>query len=196
MSKMNSFKRKDIVRFVKKQLSPSRFNHTLRVEETALDIANHYHYPANAVSVAALLHDVCKEIKKNEMFHLATSYLQRMNIEMEIESGGPAIWHGLAAAELAVTMFGIHQPEILSAIAFHTTGWYEMSPLSQIIFMADYIEPGRQFKKITKARKLTYTDLDEATIFQMKQSIRHLAKNEQRIFIESVKIYNHWVAKL
>ncbi len=193
MSKKNSVKRKDIVCYIKKQLSPGRFNHTLRVEETALDIAKHYQYPEQPVSIAALLHDMCKEINKKEMYQLAKDYLKRADIEMAIKSGGPAIWHGLAAAELAITMFGIEEADILSAIAFHTTGWYEMNPLAQIIFMADYIEPGRQFKQIKKARKLTYSDLDEATIFQMKQSIRHLAKNEQTIFIESVKIYNHWI---
>lgn len=187
--------RDNIYKYVKENISTKRLEHTLRVEKVAMDLAKHYQADILATSVAAVLHDACKEMTADAMYEAATSFLKREAINLDISDAGVAIWHGLAAADLGYRRWGIAEPEILYAVAFHTTGWYEMSTVAKILFMADYIEPGRNFKQVKKARRLTYKNLDKATIYQMKQSIRHLAKKEQKIFFESIKIYNHWISK-
>lgn len=187
--------RASILKFVKAHVKPDRFQHTLRVEKTAIELAHRYGADVESVSLASVLHDACKDLGTEEMIQDAQNFLDREKIELEISDAGSAIWHGLAAADLGYRIFGIEDKDILYSVAFHTTGWYEMSLIAQIIFMADYIEPGRGFKKVKKARKLSNNDLEKATIFQMKNSIRHLAKKEQHIYIESVKIYNHWISK-
>lgn len=187
--------RKSILEFVKAHVNSSRYQHTLRVEETAIQLAKQYDANVEAVRLASVLHDACKDLNSKKMTQFARSFLKREGIELDLKTAGTAILHGLAAADLGYRIFGIKDKDVLYAVAFHTTGWYDMSLIGKIIFIADYIEPERTFNKVKKARKLANKDLDRATVFKMKNSIRHLAKDENYIYLESVKIYNHWISK-
>ncbi|MBG9988624.1 bis(5'-nucleosyl)-tetraphosphatase (symmetrical) YqeK [Aerococcaceae bacterium DSM 111176] len=187
--------RKNILKYVKEHVNPGRYQHTLRVEETAIRLANQYGADVESVRLAAVLHDACKDFESKKMTKFAKNFLKREGIEIDLSNAGTAILHGLAAADLGYRIYGIKDKDILYAVAFHTTGWYKMSLIGKIIFIADYIEPERNFNKVKKARKLANKDLDRATVFKMKNSIRHLAKDENYIYIESVKIYNHWISK-
>lgn len=184
-----SLSRQEWIHQLARHLSRDRLDHVLRVEATGLDLAKAYGGDPERVSIAALFHDACKEMDKKQMYQWAQAYWSHPSLK----AGGPAIWHGLAAAHLARDQYGCQDWSILQAIAWHTIAYYDLDLVGQIIYTADYIEPGRSFKGVAKARKLAWSDLHQAVKYQMRESIRHLAKKEEKIFVESIKIYNHWM---
>lgn len=182
--------RDDLLGELRKQIKPSRFAHVLRVEETALKIAEPLGVNLEKVSIAALMHDFAKEMDDQAMFHLAFAYWP--NEALKTATGD--IWHGPAAAQICRTDFNCQDESILKAIAGHTTGWFEMDQLAKIIYMADYIEPGRDFKGVKKARRLTGENLTEACEYKMIRTINYLLKQRVAIFTGTIDIYNAWVS--
>lgn len=181
--------REELISNLKEVVSPVRFEHILRVEETALHLAKKYDYAAlDKVSIAALMHDYCKEMPVEEMLDTAKQYSD----DATIAEAGEAIWHGYAAARYGREHFAIKDRAILNAISQHTIGAEQMSLLSKIIFTADYIEPGRTFKSARKARQLAEISLEKAVYYKMKKTIKQLIKNNEPIYLRSVEIYNNW----
>lgn len=176
---------------IKQALSKKRYQHVLRVADTAVELAEYYQYDTDKARLAALLHDYAKEIPKEKQLELAQAYYS----DSELVNYGSAIWHGLAAATLAESKYGISDSDILQAIAWHTSGWGEMSLLQQIIYTADYIEPGRDFKGVKKVRKLAKKNLPKACFVQMQQTLSHLIKKGDYIAPISFYVYNQWVKK-
>jgi predicted HD superfamily hydrolase involved in NAD metabolism len=118
------------------RLSPERLAHTLSVAETAYRIATALGWDASdrerALS-AGLLHDVAKELPADRQRALAGG----------AEDSGPLL-HARAGARLAQEEFGIEDDRVLAAVAAHPTGTPEASPLTQLLFVADYLEPRRR----------------------------------------------------
>ena len=108
---------------------------------------------------------------------------------------GNAIWHGVVGASFVERELGITDEEILHAIRVHTTGAAKMSLLDKIIYVADYIEPGRIFPGVKEARELALIDLDEAVAFETKHTLAHLIEQEQQIYPKTIETYNRWVAQ-
>lgn len=108
---------------------------------------------------------------------------------------GNAIWHGVVGASFVERELGITDEEILHAIRVHTTGAAKMSLLDKIIYVADYIEPGRVFPGVKEARELALIDLDEAVAFETKHTLAHLIEQEQQIYPKTIETYNRWVAQ-
>lgn len=184
--------RDELIETLQKELKPKRFQHVLRVEETALKLAEKYHYTdLQKVSIAALMHDHCKDYDRDKMYQLANIFAPYEPLKF----GNTAIWHGLAAAELARTKYNVQDEEIILAIAEHTIGAKQMSLLSKILFVADYIEPGRDFKGVEDARALAKNSLEDVVYFKMRETIKHLVENNEVVYVESVVIYNHWSKK-
>ena len=183
--------RDDLVEKLRHKIKPTRFDHVLRVEETALKIAASLGENLEKVSIAALLHDYSKEMDEQEMLDLALAFWP--NEDLKTANGD--VWHGLAAAQISRRDFNCQDDSILNAIAGHTIGWFEMDQLAKIIYMADYIEPGREFKGVNKARRLTQENLTEACDYKMVRTINYLLKQRLAIFPGTIAIYNAWISK-
>ena len=181
--------REELIEKLQDRLSNKRFEHVMRVEETAIEMAERLGVSTIEASIAGLLHDYCKELPKDEMYDLAKKYFPFLDKYIS----NPSIWHAYAAAYVARNEFGVNNVNIVDAIAVHTIGWGYMGPLSQIIFIADYIEPGRDFKGVDKARKLAEDDLEEAVIYKLKQNLIQILDEEEFIYAPSVDIYNSWI---
>lgn len=181
--------REELIEQLRQQIKVSRFEHVLRVEETALKIAEPLGADLEKVSIAALMHDFAKEMDEQEMLALALLYWPNDDLKTTTND----IWHGPAAAQLCRTSFECQDESILKAIAGHTIGWFEMDLLAKIIYMADYIEPGREFKGVEKARQLTKENLTQACEYKMIHTIKHLLKQRVPIFRGTIDIYNAWV---
>jgi predicted HD superfamily hydrolase involved in NAD metabolism len=110
-------------------------------------------------------------------------------------SANNAIWHGVVGAELIKDELGIWDEDILNAVRHHTTGNPEMSTLEQIIFMADYIEEGRTFDGVDKARALTFNNLRDGVQYQIKRTIQYLIERNKNVYPSAIDTYNAWVAK-
>lgn len=189
-NKYTSFSRDEILKDVSASMSKKRFKHVLGVEETAIELAKFYGEDIERVSLAALLHDYAKEQAEAEMLDLIISE----NMDLDLTQYGSAIWHGPVGAILARREFGIEDEEILNAIANHTIGAPTMGLVEQIIFVADYIEPGRDFDGVNKARELAEESIHEAVRYEMEQTIQHLLSNKMRIYPKAIDSYNAWVA--
>ena len=88
----------------------------------------------------------------------------------------------------------ITDEEILTAIRLHTTGAAEMNLLDKIIYVADYIEPGRNFPGVEDARVIAFSDLDQAVAFETKHTLAHLIESETPVYPKTIETYNRWVA--
>ncbi|MGO2083357.1 bis(5'-nucleosyl)-tetraphosphatase (symmetrical) YqeK [Vagococcus sp.] len=175
---------------VASQMSNKRFQHVLRVEEKALEIAGKFPMDLEKVSIAALTHDYAKERPDEEMI----ARIKKSQVDQTILSFGNAIWHGVMGAEIVQEELGITDAEILQAIRVHTTGDVVMTLLDKIIFVADYVEEGRDFPGVEDARQLALTNLDEAVRYEIKQTLLFLASKNQKIYPKTIDVYNTWVA--
>nr|WP_317945720.1 bis(5'-nucleosyl)-tetraphosphatase (symmetrical) YqeK [Carnobacterium maltaromaticum] len=176
---------------VQMQMSERRFKHVLGVEEMAIALAGRYGASLEAASIAALTHDYAKERDSDEMREI----IQREGFPLELLEYGNEIWHGPVGAYLVQKELGIDDEDILDAIRHHTVGASEMSLLEKIIYVADYIEPGRDFPGVAEARKLAITDLDAAVAFETKHTLLYLIEKNAKICPLTIATYNSWVVK-
>jgi len=186
-----SFSRAELIEKMKEAMSKKRFKHVLRVEETAVALAEKYNADVEKVSLAAILHDMAKELPDEEMRDVIISE----NLDLELLQFGSAIWHGPVGAVLAHRRFDIENEEILEAITAHTIGAPAMSLLAQIIYVADYIEPGREFDGIEKARELADQSLTKAVKYEVQETIKHLVHQKKKIYPKAIDTYNAWMTK-
>lgn len=183
--------RLELLSTVRAVLSDYRYQHVLRVETMALKLAEKWQVEAEIVSIAALIHDYTKErsdedfIEAIKEYHLSTSLLP----------WGNNIWHGVVGAEMIRSELGINDSIILDAVRQHTTGAEEMTLVSQIIFMADYIESARDFPGVDEVRALAFEDLAASVGWQAQHTLEYLIKNKQRVFPLSLLTYNTWSTK-
>lgn len=183
--------RSELMSKVASQMSRKRFEHVLRVEEMALILAERYGCCLEKTSIAALTHDYAKERPDEEMIAL----IQAGDYSTDLIKYGNAIWHGVVGADVVAEELGITDSDILHAIRLHTTGSSEMSLLAKVIYVADYVEAGREFPVVKEARALALEDLDRAVAFETKQTLLYLTQKEMLIYPKTLETYNHWVVK-
>ena len=152
---------------VRSRLSDQRYEHTLNVKKMAVKLAKRYGADEEQAALAALLHDAAKEISKDEMRAIMRAY-------PEYAEGGEArptsVWHGICAAILARTEWGVEDEAVLSAIACHTAGKPGMSRLDKILYLADMTSAERDWAGLNKLRRLERNDLDAAMLLALKQT--------------------------
>lgn len=179
----------DLAKFRKemeKTLEPKRYEHTLSVAYTAANLAAVHGVDIEKALVAGMLHDCAKCLSyKKQMSLCAKNHI--VLSETEAQEDSPLL-HAKAGGALAKQEYGIIDEDILNAIYYHTTGRPQMSPLEQVIYIADYIEPGRKHMKRTAAiedqymqnlaaaRKLAYQDLNEALCRILQDTLTHLTQ--------------------
>jgi len=160
--------------FARSQLSDSRYEHTLRVADTAEGLAQAHDLDADKARLAALVHDSAREIGPDEFLKLADTW----NLQVgESEQQSPKLLHGPVAAELARRELGIEDEEVLEAVRAHTTGRPGMGPLALVLYVADKIEPARDYPSVGRLRDLAGEDLHTAALESLRRAIAH---NEAR----------------
>lgn len=183
--------REQLVAKLEQALKPHRFWHVLRVEQTAIQLATANQVDVEKASIAGLVHDYAKQ-RPDEDFIAA---IQRYHLDPMLLDYGNAIWHGVVGAELIKHELQIFDEDILNAVRHHTTGAVYMSPLEQVIYMADYIEPKRDFPGVDEARKVTTADLAKGVAFQAKQTLQYLVTNGKPVYPKSIDTYNAWISR-
>ncbi len=157
---------------LKGKLHPMRYEHTLGVSYTCIALAMRYGYDLQKAELAGLLHDCAKRYDEAAIIKKC----RNKGIELtENELKAPATIHAKLGAWMAKQKYGIDDPEILQAIACHTTGKPAMGLLDKILYVADYIEPRRdRAPRLPEMRKLAFEDLDEALYQIMKGILGYL----------------------
>lgn len=156
------------------KLNPMRYEHSLSVSFICMALAMRYGYDLDRAELAGILHDCAKRYNNETIIKKC----ERLGIELtEGELMAPSIIHARVGAWMAEHKYGINDPEILSAIACHTTGKPAMGILDKILYLADYIEPRRiDIPGLTNVRKLAFDDLDEALFQTIEGTLAYLEK--------------------
>ena len=164
---------------LKTALKPSRYRHTLGVAYTASCMAMVFGVDVHKAYRAGLLHDCAKGFSMEEQRALCKRY----NISLEgTLTKSPQLMHQEIAPFLASDEYNEQDSEVLSAIACHTTGKIGMTPLEQIVFIADYMEPNRKMiPGLSKVRKLAFEDLDKCTKTILKNTIEYTLQPNRSI---------------
>ncbi|MDO4552229.1 MAG: bis(5'-nucleosyl)-tetraphosphatase (symmetrical) YqeK [Bacillota bacterium] len=156
-------------RAVESRLSEKRKRHTEGVIEAALALSQRYGEDLEKARLAALCHDLCKDLGREET--------DRLVREWGLDSryiGNPDLAHGPLAACLAENELGIEDPDVLNAIRYHTTGRKGMSRLEKIIYLADGIEPSRHYPGVETLRRLAEEDLDAACLAMLRRTVKYV----------------------
>ena len=164
-------------KIVKPRLSEKRWTHTKNVKKMAVKLAKQWGADPEKAAVAAILHDSAKEMPKAELLQI---FADNAIIAENAPARPSPVWHGIAAAILAETQWGVTDPEILSAIRCHTTGKLNMTKLDKIIYLADMTSAERDWPGVEDLRKLEMQDLDRALCDALKRSIDFVEERAAR----------------
>lgn len=174
---------------IRDRIGEKRFLHTLRVRDTALELAKIYEVDQEKAEVAGFLHDCAKIRDHDELIKAAKEAGLLLTKEM---IKAPQIIHSYLGAIYARDLYGIEDEDILNAITYHTTGRANMSHLEKIIFLADYIEPMRNFDGVEMARQLAKKDLDAAMYFALNNTLKFLVDHDTYIVSTTVTARNYY----
>ncbi len=174
---------------VRKRLSEKRFNHSLRVVETALKMAEGLKVDKEKTHVASLLHDYAKNMSPEELLSIAR---RNQLISSWVEERQPGLLHGPVAAYLCKKEHGIEDEGILRAIRFHTTGCENMTTLDKIVYLADVIEPGRTYEGVDELRDICKHDINRGLLFAFDRTIGYVIKRRMLIHPFTVEARN-WI---
>ena len=152
-------------------LKLGRIAHVRGCEEEAVRLAERYGADRDLAAEAAILHDCTKKAQLEEQLRLCEKY---GIIPDDIERTNGKLLHAKTGAAVAEQEFGMNAP-VVEAIRWHTTGRADMTLLEKIIYMADYIEPNRDFEGVEELRKLACEDLDRAVLRGLEMSLVDIA---------------------
>jgi len=162
----------EMLELLKEDLKPKRIIHSFGVRDTAVKLAEIHGYDVNKARIAGLLHDCAKYESLEGKKALCARFSYPVT---EIELSNPELLHAKAGAALARLKYGIDDPEIIDAIYYHTTGRPNMDPISLIIFISDYIEPGRNHSpKLDDFRAVAEIDLKKCAALILEETLLYL----------------------
>lgn len=177
---------------LEKDLSSKRYEHTIRVAETAILLAKTHGYNERKAAVAALLHDCAKNYKNDKLIQYAEKYKIHMS---SVAKENADLLHSKVGAWVAKEHYKVQDPDIFNAIAYHTTGRPSMGQLEKIIYISDYIEPGRKHRgRIDLIREVALKDLNLATYYILEDTLAYLAeksKTKDPLTYESYQYYKN-----
>ncbi|MFC4076790.1 bis(5'-nucleosyl)-tetraphosphatase (symmetrical) YqeK [Salinithrix halophila] len=170
--------RDERIQDVKQQLTRSRWEHTQRVMETALELAERFGANKEKADLAALLHDYCKFWPEAKMREIIVT----RGLPKDLLSYNRELWHAPVGAEIVREELGIQDNEVLDAIRYHTSGRPHMTLLDKVVFVADYMEPGRRFPGVEEVRELAREDLDQALLKSLDNTIQFLVCKGMKVY--------------
>ena len=172
---------------IKGRMGQRRYNHSVNVAQSAVELARHYGADEDKAEIAGILHDSCKEIPKDEMLQIMT----RGGIILDaVEQGTSKLWHPIAGSVYARDTLGIDDEDILNAIRYHTTGRAGMSLLEKVIFIADFISAERDYDGVEIMRQKAFDCLEDAMLFGLQFTITDLTKRKMTIHSNALACYN------
>ena len=169
---LKSLDRTQVLSWLSENVPEKRLNHIIRVEETAIQLAQHHNLDCERAAQAGLLHDLAKYFKPKRLLELAKAD----GLELDpIDEINPHLLHADVGAIVARDEFGVVDTEVLAAIRNHTLGRPDMSLLSCVVFLADSMEPGRgDTSELNELRKLSRKNLYRAVLQTCEDSMRSL----------------------
>ncbi len=182
----------EIIDILDIRLSKKRYQHSLNVADEARRLAENYDYfdPEKAY-ITGLLHDICKEIPKDEQLSMVKA--SAMDVT-DVELVTPPLYHAIAGAWYSEQVLHIRDEDMLNAIRYHTVGRGGMSRLEEIIYLADLVSADRDYKDVNKMRKLAYQSIDKAMLEALKFSITDVVGKGSMLPRHSIEAYNQYIS--
>ena len=171
----------ELEQVVVRLLDPKRVSHVLGCRDTAVELAKRWGADENDAARAGILHDITKALDGPLQLTLCNAYGKILS---DFSRKYPKTLHALTGSLVAERIFGENKA-VVSAICSHTTGKADMNLLEKIIYVADYMEPCRNFPGVEKLRELAYTDMDEALKLGLNMTLEHLARQGSEVSPES-----------
>lgn len=175
----------------KSNMDQKRFEHCKGVSETARKLAKLNHYDVDKAALAGFVHDYAKQVSVEEFREV----IKTQGFDQDLLNWNRAIWHGIVGTFFIKRDLKITDSEILTAVRRHTTADTEMTTLDKIVYMADYIEPGRSFPGVDEARKVTFSNLDNGVGYQLAHTLEYLINKRSKIYPRTLDSYNVWSIK-
>lgn len=161
---------------LKGYLDDRRYMHSIEVMNLSIELAKRYGADIYRAQVAGILHDCAKCLTYDKMIEMSIKYSADVDGLM-LRIG--ALLHSPVGEKMARYIFKVDDFDILMAIKYHSTGRKDMTLLDKIVYIADYIEPGRSFSGIDEIREMVLIDLDRAVLMAIDNTISYiLAKGE------------------
>lgn len=160
----------ELERVVVSLLNPNRVKHVLGCRDAAVALAKRWGANATDAARAGILHDITKAIDGPLQLTLCDAYGKLLD---DFSKRYPRTLHALTGSMVAQRIFGENE-NVVSAIEFHTTGRADMTLLEKIIYVADYMEPNRDFPGVERLRSLAFTDIDAALKLGLEMTLEHL----------------------
>lgn len=177
-------------KIIEQRLNPRRYHHSLGVADAAARLASRHGEEENTAYLAGLLHDYAKNLDAPSLVAAA----EHLGIKLLPEDRlMPDLLHGPVGALLVEQELGVKSPQILTAISSHTMGGMDMSRLDKIIFLADMIEPGRDYPLLEKLKCLCERNLDSAMIFGLDLTIKYCLEAGRLLHPKTVAVRNHFL---
>lgn len=179
---------KKIRKAMEKELDPKRYEHTLGVAYTAASLAMCYGADLNSALIAGMLHDCAKCLSNEKKISICKKHDLPIN---PAEEKNPFLLHAKVGSYLASKKYGVTDPDILNAILNHTTGRPDMSLLEKIVWLSDYIEPGRkQAPNLPEIRRIAFENLDKALVMALENTLSYLKGGNMEIDSMTQKTYD------
>ena len=163
----------EIVAKEQSNMDDARFQHCVRVSETARKLAELNNYDPDKAALAGFVHDYAKQVPVEEYIKV----IKTKNFDQDLLNWSRAIWHGIVGTYFIQHDLRIDDPEIIQAVNRHTTADVEMTTLDKIVYMADYIEPGRDFPGVEE------------------HTLEYLIEHRSKIYPRTLEAYNVWSVK-
>ena len=178
--------------FVRTRTSRDVYIHCVATAEMAVELARYHGLDAQRARAAGLLHDVARSLDEAALIEQA----ERFGIEpSRFERDNPILLHAQVAARIAQEQVGINDPEILEAIAVHTTGMRGMGALARVLFVADYAEPTRDMPGVERIRSLLPENLKDAVLLVLENKIAYVKKAGLIVDRRAIELHAELVQK-
>jgi predicted HD superfamily hydrolase involved in NAD metabolism len=183
----------EIVKKLSLELSSKRFAHSLGVSQTAVEMAEIFGADVTKAQLAGILHDCARNLTSDQLLQMAKAFSIVVD---DVDLCEPILLHAGVGAHLARTEYDIDDAEIGQAIAMHTVGGTDMKLLDKIIYLADFVEPNRNFPGVKELRLLAKKDLNQAMLAAFNHTIEYIITEQGLIHPATVKARNSLLQQL
>ena len=172
---------------IKDRLSEKRYLHSLNVAQSAVLLARQYGADEKKAYTAGLVHDILKDDPKEKLLGYIKENMPNADPVLLSQS---ALWHSVAGAIYLEKSLRVDDPDIITAVRYHTSGRENMTLLEKVVFVADFISADRTYPGVEEMRELARQSLDKTIEEGLNFTIRELCDRRQPIYIDTIQAYN------
>ena len=181
-----------LVSLLKTRLKPKRFVHSLCVMEEAVVLAKQLGTDCEKAKLAGLLHDITKNTPDEEQLALMKEHGVTLT---ELELAAPKLYHAMSGPVYIREILHIDDPDVLSAIRYHTTARENMTKLEQVLYLADFVSADRDYDGVETLRETAHRDFFAAMKEALAFTINELVEKNAQIHPDTLAAWNDLIAK-